>query len=307
MYRELKEKTKIILSDTSYEETICNMLVSMFDYENLPFRKVLIEMLLLTTGNCGLYMDDNELKCGWCTFTGNINSYGFGSDAVIYTFDNKSKSFNSWETSKECVVIFNNPLGTPDYNIEKFAKLLTDVDKSIENAVINTRNTKIYRAHDEKERNAIQNAIDQNQNGKPQAIISSNILSEFLDGENKSNYVVDLTDAGQTDKIQYLSNLHNDLLRRLYNIYGMMSQGSDKIAQQTVAEINNGSSAPFIIPTERLNERIMGVNKINANFGLDIKVDFSEVMKNEYNRIFGSMEIENEEPESEDITDDIIE
>ena len=87
----------------------------------------------------------------------------------------------------------------------------------------------------------------------------------------------------------------------------MMSQGSDKIAQQTVAEINNGSSAPFIIPTERLNERIMGVNKINANFGLDIKVDFSEVMKNEYNRIFGSMEIENEEPESEDITDDIIE
>ena len=89
MYRKLKEKTKIILSDTSYEETICNMLVSMFDYENLPFRKVLIEMLLLTTGSCGLYMDNNELKCGWCTFTGAINSYGFGSDVVIYTFPTK--------------------------------------------------------------------------------------------------------------------------------------------------------------------------------------------------------------------------
>lgn len=301
MFRDLKDKTKVILTDCAYNDLFLSMLMSMFEYKNLPFKKMLIEGLLLTTGKVGIYKEDDKLYCGWCMFSGDINEYGFGSDVTIMTLSNKQKFFPKWEESKDVVIIFNDNIGMPDLNIDRISKYLSDVDKSIENAILNTRSNKIYRAKDEKEKKAIESAIESNKDGRPSAIISSNILNDMLSSEAKEQIVVDLTDPTQVDKIQYLCNLHTTILRRMQTIYGMMTAGTDKIAQQSVTEINNGSSFSFIIPLDRLEERKKGIEKVNELFNTNISVDFGKAMKREYEKHMLQREV------IEDNTDDIIE
>ena len=298
MFRDLKDKTKVILTDCAYNDLFLSMLMSMFEYKNLPFKKMLIEGLLLTTGKVGIYKEDDNLYCGWCMFSGDINEYGFGSDVTIMTLSNKQKFFPKWEESKDVVIIFNDNIGMPDLNIDRISKYLSDVDKSIENAILNTRSTKIYRAKDEKEKKAIETAIESNKDGRPSAIISSNILNDMLSSEAKEQIVVDLTDPTQVDKIQYLCNLHTTILRRMQTIYGMMTAGTDKIAQQSVSEINNGSSFSFIVPLDRLVERKKGIEKVNELFNTNISVDFGEAMQREYEKHMTERE------ETEDITED---
>lgn len=305
MFRKLKDKVKLHITDMAYYTQFLQMLISMFDYENLPIRKEEIETYLLINGNCGVFKENDKLICGYCNFTGNINEYGFGSDVTIITINGISKTFTDWENSKECVVIFNDCIRYPDVNIDRISKYLSDVDKSIENAVINTRINKVYRARDEKEKKALESAVDANKNGSPTAFVSSNILDEFLDSTSmKNNFVIDLTDPSKVDKIQYLCNLHTTFIRRMLNIYGMMSQGTDKIAQQTTAEINNGSTFSFVVPIDRLNERKKGVEKINENFGYNIVVHFSETIQREYNRIFNK-ESENTDDNINNIEEEV--
>ena len=286
MFRDLKDKTKVILTDCAYNDLFLSMLMSMFEYKNLPFKKMLIEGLLLTTGKVGIYKEDDNLYCGWCMFSGDINEYGFGSDVTIMTLSNKQNFFPKWEESKDVVIIFNDNIGMPD----RISKYLSDVDKSIENAILNTRSNKIYRAKDEKEKKAIESAIESNKDGRPSAIISSNILNDML-SEAKEQIVVDLTDPTQVDKIQYLCNLHTTILRRMQTIYGMMTAGTDKIAQQSVTEINNGSSFSFIVPLDRLEERKKGIEKVNELFNTNISVDFGEAMKREYEKHMITQEV----------------
>lgn len=288
MYRNLKDKTKVKHNDFIYNDEFLTMLIGMFSYENLPFRKSLIESLLLMTGSVGIYINynTNQMECGYCMFTGNIGHYGFGEDVTVITLSNHSMFFSNWEKSSEVAVIFNDSIGAPDLNIDRISKYLSDVDKSIENAILNTRSSKVYRAKDEQEKAALERAIESNRDGRPTAIVSSNILSDLMSSETHEQLVLDLTDPQQVDKIQYLCNLHTSLLRRMQNIYGMTTAGTDKVAQQTIAEVNNGNTFSFVIPLERLNERRKGVERVNHIFKTDISVDFGEAIKREYDRIF---------------------
>ena len=297
MYRNLKEKTKVKHNDCIYNDEFLTMLIGMFAYNNLPFRKSLIESLLLMTGSVGIYMNynQNQLECGYCMFSGNIGHYGFGEDVTIMTLSNHSMFFQDWENSSEVAVIFNDSIGAPDLNIDRISKYLSDVDKSIENAILNTRSSKVYRAKDEKEKVALEKAIESNKDGRPTAIVSSNILADLMSSETHEQLVLDLTDPQQVDKIQYLCNLHTSLLRRMQNIYGMTTAGTDKVAQQTIAEVNNGNTFSFVVPIERLNERRKGIEKVNSLFDTEISVEFGEAIKREYDRIFKNID------ESEDI------
>ena len=59
-------------------------------------------------------------------------------------------------------------------------------------------------------------------------------------------------------------------------MYGMNSQGSSKLAQQTVDEVNQDNNASMIIPHDMLRMRQNGVEELNKKFGWNSEVSFSE-------------------------------
>lgn len=277
LFSKLKAKQKSQLEEYCYGDNLLEILTSMFEYKNLPkgMEKEFLEGFLLTHGKVAFYELDGILICSTCTFIGDLNTYGRPKDLLCITENGKSTTFKDWENNENVVVVFNSTYHTPDLNICRYANFLAEVDKSLRVGITNTRFSKLCKAKNSSEKALLDNAIQGNENGVPQVIVSSNLLEETENG------IIELTSPNDTDKLQYLSRLHEDFMRRFFNLYGMTTQGSEKMAQMSEKEINNGSNSSMIIPCDRLEERKKGIEKVNEIFGTEIAVDFSECWKRE--------------------------
>ena len=207
---------------------------------------------------------------------------GLGRDLICTTWNGECVTFRDFENPEspdfsKVVYIRNNMYAMPDSLYQITADTLSDIDKSIKHIIVNSRYTPIAIAKDEKTRVAIQSAIDSNNSGDIQVVLSSNIL----DGDT-SAYVLNITDVNASDKIQYLYKAKDDTLRHFYNRIGMEICGASKMAQQTVAEVNAGCNSHEIVPNSRLNEREKAVTACNEKFGWSGSVTYSEPWKKEF-------------------------
>lgn len=312
MYSNLKEREKKTIDEFNYQDKFANILTSMFETEETetnPFfkkwEKEEFENILLKFGSVAIWFDEEEKDYVFstCEMLGQIDFMGKGKDLFCVTQNGHSKTFENWRSNKDVVVIFNNDNHTRDLNIERYAEMSTETWVSMLSAIIGTRYNDILIAKDEKTRVALKEVLEKSKNGAPHIITSDNILAELNDKEMISH--IQLSDFKNSDKIQYLSNFMTFIERNFYNIYGMTTQGSDKIAQQTKAEVENGIYCAWIEVLSRLNERKKGFAEVKEKFAIDVPYKLSEVWQKEYDRIFKVEEIE--ESEKTEKTDEIEE
>lgn len=130
-------------------------------------------------------------------------------------------------------------------------------------------------ATDTKTKKTIEEAIKNMMDGKIATILDEKKLREIMDGVIGVQ-TVNLTETDKSQYIQYLAKYRDDLMRWFYSLYGMNSQGSSKLAQQTVDEVNQDSNASMILPHSMLKARQDGVEMCNKKFGWNMEVSFSE-------------------------------
>ena len=307
IYNNLKEKGKKVVDIFSFENRLSNFLVSMFDskgdnlFTQRKWDRCEFELLLLLTGKVAVWKLDGELVFSTVDFIGDIDFMGIGKDANCTTLNGHNKVFKDWRTSEEVVIIFNNENHTPDMNVERFANLMGETWVSMRSAVQGTRYSKVFCVANQQEQQEVQTAIDNTRDGKPMIVRSNRILPSSEQTINS----IKLTDFQESDKIQYLSTFMTYIERNFINLYGMASQGADKVAQQNDAEIKNGAFSSWVEVLSRLSERKTGFEKVKEVFGVDINYDLSEVWKKEYDRLFA--EVEEIEKGNEDGIDDTSE
>ena len=106
------------------------------------------------------------------------------------------------------------------------------------------------------------------------------------------------------DKIQYLSKLHDDVLRRGLTYYGIPINSSGKMAQLNDKEIDGYETYSKIYPNNRLFERQKAINQMNDLFGISATVDFGLAFKNcSYMELPEDGEVEDGETEDVDTED----
>ena len=304
IYNNLKEKGKKVVDIFSFENRLSNFLTSMFDSkgDNLftqeKWDRCEFELLLLLLGKVAVWKLDGELVFSTVDFIGNIDFMGIGKDANCTTLNGHNKVFTDWRNSKEVVIIFNNENHTPDMNVERFACLMSETWTSMRSAVQGTRYSKVFCVANQQEQSEVQTAIDSVKDGKPM-IVRSNRMTPASEQTINS---IKLTDFQESDKIQYLSTFMTWIERNFINLYGMASQGADKVAQQNEAEIKNGAFSSWVEVLSRLSERKTGFEKVKEVFGVDIDYGLSEVWQKEYDRLFA--EVEELEKEDDVGTDD---
>lgn len=286
MYKELKAKRNINDRVNQWEANLIDIVTSMFEYKGFPdtVNTEFIELYLNTFGECAIWETNDGFAVTFCSRAGSPNVNGLGKDLICTTFNGQSKTFNDFENSKEVVYIRNDKYANPDFNIEPIAEFLANADKSLKHLIINARYTPIPIAHNDIERKAIEGALNANNNDecKPQVIISDNVLSDIIsESVGRETKVLNITDVSASDKIQYIHKSKDDTLRQFYNLYGMETCGSSKMAQQSVAEINSGCNSHLVIPEVRLSERKKGIDKCKEYFGWDCSVDYSICWKRE--------------------------
>lgn len=274
----LKAKARKLYITRSYADILTEILGSMFDYDGFPesIDKRFIELYLLYTGKCAFYKKNGELIVSTCQFSGEPDAYGIGKDLICTTFNGTVTTFTDWKNSNDVVVMLNNNIGEEDKNIFWFEDMLTEVDVSMNAMVLNSRYTPVGVCQNEKQKIGLEAIFDASADGKPHIMVSNNMLSEIENGKSGIE-VVNVTDPTMSDKLQYLSNFHDDLLRRFYFLYGMdtQNQGS-KLAQMSVEEVNSGSNSSFILPHNRYHFRQMAIDELNNKFGLSVSVFFTE-------------------------------
>ena len=288
MFSQLNLKTQKEVVNFSYQDKFANFLISMFEYfgeqfESGEWEKDIFETILLKNGMIAIWKLNDKIIFSECNRIGNIDFDGLGKDLFCVTRNGISKTFDNFKKSNEVVVIYNNDSHTYDFNIDKFADLMTETWISLKAGILGTRYNDIILVDNEKDKTEFKNAIDLSNTGKP-ILLKSNSKNIFDD--NKQYEHIQLSDIKNSDKLQYIANTMSFIEREFYNMYGMTTQGSDKIAQQTEAEINNGAWCSWVEVLSRFHERIKGFEKCNETFGTDFVCALSETWENEYNRLF---------------------
>lgn len=303
MFYEMMKKAKDIKKADNNVNflDLYNVPLSMFDYENLPdtLPKEFIEGYLISNGHIGFKEINGNIYCCGGSYSGEIK--GYLPTRYIGVVVNVGQI--EGEIGKDVIVGWNNATLTPDFDVMRYSDILTEIDTSERLNVLFARYLRIPKASDQKEKVAIEKAIEDMSNGKITAIAGSNI-QEIINGDT-ANKFLDLADVRNIDKLQYLNQYRENVVKRFYSNYGMPMRVTDKLAQQSEDEVHGNDTVSMIMPMQKLYYRRKMVDELNKKFNLDITVGFSQLWKNIYDGIVNyELDEQNEKGVIDDVTND---
>lgn len=297
-FSQLKAKEKSVLTELSYKDYLGEYVLGIFKHSpDIPISKFglrLLEMRLLQEGKAAVYWNSffNRWTVGDVTFTGpDLNEYGLMINAECFDEAGHEEHFDDWEHSEKCFVFFNNRSHTPDINLDRYADLMAKLDISLNANIVNTRMFPIVLTRDSVIKDQITEALKSCDDGNTKVVTTKSSIADYT-GTSPCE-VLNVTDVSQSDKIQYLNHAHDDLMRRFLGIYGININGTGKMAQQSIDEINGSSNAALVIPLEMLKSRNDTWERFSEVTGIPAYVEFSEIW-----------EMEKRSAESEVITDE---
>lgn len=308
-----KSKQAELVKRTQYENyngLLTEALSFMFEREGLPkeLEQNFIEPLLLEFGVCAVWKSKNgEYVASFCSLGGEPYADGLGSLAVCSTLNGEVKEFKDWRNNPNVCVMFNNITKTNDLVLEHTASMLSEIDTSIKLQLKHSRLYPIPIVRNAKEKEAIKNVLSKIDNGEQDAVVSDNVLDDVFGKEGRGVYTVDMTRPEMADHIQYLTHAKDDVWRFWWQLYGMNSQGTSKMAQQSVEEVSNNDCASLIIPLERLKQRKLDTKILNEKFGWNSSVDFSEAWRARVEKAEEPLEGTTEETVEESVEESVEE
>lgn len=274
-YSHMKAKCRKQYDDTVHINALLLNRLTMFEYKNLPetLPDWLIETILSTEGTVGVCrMEDGKLYTGSGGFCGEVRNFL----PVEYQITNAGIGHRQGQIGKEFAVGYNNSTLSPDFLLMQTAAILTEIDVSERCNVLFSRLLRIPKVSDEKEKMAIEKCIKAVMDGKFEAVVSKNVLEKMIETGSADNKFLDLCDIKDIDKLQYLNQYRDNIIKRFYQFYGQGMQTTAKLAQQTTDELHGYDTIAMIVPTDMLRRRKEFVQQVNQMFGTDITVDFSE-------------------------------
>lgn len=303
-YEHMKSKHKKEYDNMVHWTNLTNSRISMFEYKGLPdtLRPELMESLLMTQGTCGIGEYKGDLYTGTGGYTGQVVNY-IPEDYFI-TLVGMDESTIRGKAGKEIAVGWNNAIASPDWLILQASNILTEIDVSERANVLFARYIRIPKVSDQKEKVAVEASIKAIVEGRVEAIVSDNVKNILTD-EPIENQFLDLVDVKNINCLQYLNQYRDNIIKRYYQTYGMGMNPTSKMAQQSVEEINSGTTVSMIIPLTMLAKRKQWVDDINRIFGTNITVDFSEAWRDSHDEMIyknsdGSDEVAPEDERSEE-------
>lgn len=217
-------------------------------------------------------MDDGNLYTGSGGFCGDIKNFL----PTEYQITNVGIGHKQGKIGEVFAVGYNNSTLSPDFMLMQTASILTEIDVSERCNVLFSRLLRIPKVADEKEKVSIEKSIKAVMDGKFEAVVSKNVMEQIMETGSADNKFLDLCDIKDIDKLQYLNQYRDNVVKRFYQFYGQGMQTTAKLAQQTTDELHGSDTIAMIVPVDMLRRRKNMCEQINSLFGTDISVDFSE-------------------------------
>lgn len=292
--RELEKQNVSRLK--AYDYTLIQIIMAMFDY-NCPWRKEFMEWQLLKWG-WGAIGKDSEGKC-WVGYIAyyEIDEYGLPKEGAQATFFTRHGYEFPVVIGETCVVGYNNDIRLPELLIENFAEFFNETDISLMACLKKSRVNPLPISANSKIKKALDEAMDDVEAGNTRAITYEGAFEQIAEGQEPVS-MLNLTDPAQTDKLQYLSKFHDDILRRFMTFYGHSLSSGSKMAQVTSAELEGYTTFARIYPRVMLEARQEFLDK--ANEVLQPEEPFTVKFSKAWEHLNNDLILNNEEEGAED-------
>lgn len=277
-----------------YAWELQQQLFAMFKYDGIPFRKEFIEWNLFRLGFVAACNTGEKIMIG--SVSGyDFDEYGLPKEGSRASFLTRYGIVYQGIIGKDIIIGYNNSIRTPERGIEFYSEQFSEIDSAIGINVKHSKVSSVPVARNGKVKKAIQEILSKVQLGDYEAIADDNILDQMIDGSKEPFQILHLTQPEQIERVQYLSKLYDDLLRRLWTKYGHSMNSTGKMAQVNEMELEGYESYSKIVPFDMLESRQEFLDACNAAFGTNWTVTFGEAWKHLLQT--ESPEEESEEPE----------
>lgn len=297
-----------ILSDKqqlvkSYIRYMLNQTLEMFEYGGLPetIPQKEIEILHQINASCIWKKVDDKLYVFFGGLGGILDEYYHPTRAIV---SNPYLKFNAdMEIGKDCIVTFNDKLRyglLPMFN--RYAYLLAETDISIRYACINARIPYLINADDDNTKDSAEKVLKDIWDGNKFGVV---LNKKMLD---KNGMFTSEFGARTNGNIKDLIELRQFIKSSWYMELGIQSNYNMKRESLNSSETAMDESVLLPLIDDMLNERKIGLEKVNAMFGTNITVKLSsswekirEEIKNELKKQEKESRME-EKQDSEDST-----
>ena len=274
-------KNKKELSD-SYIRYMLARTQRIFKYENLPetIPQRDLEMLLQVSRFVLFTKKDDKLYVFYGGIGGQPNVYYQPTIGIIanpYLQFSKTIELEDYvgKTNPDGVIMWNDSahIGLLPM-FERNASLLAETDISIRVALVNSRIPAFFKASDDNTKSSIEEMLRKIEDGDI-AVIGTD--ESIVDNEHNLSEAFNSTHSVGT--IKELIELKQYLLGSWYNELGLNANFNMKreAINESEADLNEDALLPLI--DDMLESRKVAIEKVNAMFGTDIKIDLTSSWK----------------------------
>lgn len=185
-----------------------------------------IEILLRENGSIGYSPKIGKWVIG--AFDGVVDEFNEFTTYVCRTLETMPKTYEL-KNHTDVIVCGNNAFYKSDRNnLVWLSQMDAENDISMYFQLVNSRNIPILVANNDKIKKQIERVFDDIQEGKP-VVITTDLMSQVE--------VKDIIDQKAIEKMECLTALHDDLLKRNMNMFGASLETKDKKAQVNNVEM----------------------------------------------------------------------
>lgn len=262
-----------LTKDDVYKNIYLNMCIKtrdLFKYNGLPqeFPPEYYEAYLQRFGSCIVTRHNDEIITTFGGFGGEPNGYYIPTKYIVA--NPYFKIEKTYTNDVDCIVHKNNSLFMSTYSINnRYARLLTEVEMSMQTGVINSRIPVVFNASDTDTKESVERFYDDIKNGK-----NSVIMSDFLFDTLKS---IPFGQVNNNYFTQYIE-IYQYIESKWWAEYGIDSVNNMKRESLSSYEISANIQTTKPLICDMLENRQKSWMRTNEMYGTSVTVELNPLI-----------------------------
>lgn len=184
----------------------------------------------------------------------------------------------------ECVLLYNNSTKTYNDIIERYSHLLNEIDITIETVIKWCRLVPIPKVHSDADIAKYTTVMRNILRGDLVNVVSDSSYLLSSDSPVKDD-LLELTDVNASEKLHFLSEFREEVIKRLAGLYGIPFNTTAKSAQALNAELHGMDVYSLFNIFDMYQARKESFERAEKFTNHKWNFDFSELMKHQINDI----------------------
>lgn len=254
-----------------YVRVLFEKCLGIFKYKKLPksLPATEIEKRLIWLGFTGIF---NHPKYNITACDGGLSGVDQYYKPTEFTYAQPALGSGVKKIGDDCVIIYNTqsdvvqPYGLREL-IQRYARLLADIDSTLDIQIINTRATKLNCVADDNTAKVVNNAMQAIESGENYTVNQESLIERWTPKD---------WNTAHPDTLEKIINAKQSILNAFLEEIGVKSI-NEKRERMITDEVCADNQLLMVNLDDLLYMRKHGIEEVNEMFGTDIEVELNEI------------------------------